>query len=208
MRTCTFESGSHFQHVEECAFPLCGLTYIVIPSSVEVLCKACFSGCKSLSSITLESGSHLQRIEEFAFCWSGLTSIVIPHSVEFIDGCAFAGLHLDFIDISTGKSRFRVRDLFLEDISGRSVVRYFGFCQSVVISSSVEVVCKSCFYRCKSLSSIPFKEDSALARIESRAFHKRSTFVIMSECSLRSFRALTNCQMVPPPNDDEKKEDE
>jgi hypothetical protein len=40
------------------------LVEIVIPSSVEMLGERCFSGCRSLSSITFESGSRLSRIEE------------------------------------------------------------------------------------------------------------------------------------------------
>jgi hypothetical protein len=170
LSSITFESDSHLQRIEKSAFSSSGLKSIVIPSSVEVLCESCFSRCESLSSITFESDSHLQRIEKSAFSWSGLKSIVIPHSVEFIDSSAFSGLYLDFITISAGQSRFRVCDSFLEDIASRSVVRCFGHCQSVVIPSSIEVLCESCFSYSKSLSSITFESDSHLQRIENQHF--------------------------------------
>jgi hypothetical protein len=63
----TFESDSYLQSIEESAFSESGLQSIIIPSSVEILCKSCFERCRSLSSITFESDSHLQRIEEPAF---------------------------------------------------------------------------------------------------------------------------------------------
>jgi hypothetical protein len=170
LSSITFESGSHLQRIEETAFASSGLKSIVIPSSVEILCNSCFAGCHSLSSITFESDSHLQRIEESAFYLSGLKSIVIPHSVEFIDGSAFGGLYLDCISISPGESRFYVRDSFLENILDRSIVRCFGHCQSVIIPSSIEILCKFCFSECKSLSSITFESGSHLQRIEESTF--------------------------------------
>jgi hypothetical protein len=147
-----------------------GLISIVIPSSIEVLCKSCFSECKSLSSIIFESGSHLQGIEAYAFSMSDLISIILQHSVEFIDGSAFAGLHLDFIGISTGESRFRICDSFLEDIPNRSIVQCFRDCKSIIIPSSIEILCKLCFCKCESLSSIIFESGSHLQRIEEYAF--------------------------------------
>jgi hypothetical protein len=60
------------------------LTTIELPASVEVVCKSCFSNCKSLSSVTFESNSKLQRIEEPAFERSRLRTIELPASVEVI----------------------------------------------------------------------------------------------------------------------------
>jgi hypothetical protein len=57
---------------------------IIIPASVEAICKACFANCGSLTSVTFESSSKLQRIEESVFQWSGLTAIIIPASVEVL----------------------------------------------------------------------------------------------------------------------------
>jgi hypothetical protein len=72
-------------------------------------------------------------MKDFAFSGSGLTSTILPHSVDFVDGSAFTDLHLDFIEISTGESLFHVCGRFLEDIPGRSIVRCFRDCESVVI---------------------------------------------------------------------------
>jgi hypothetical protein len=70
--------------IAELAFSGSGLKSIVIPSSVEILCKSSFRGCKSLESILFENDSKLTRIEEAAFSQSGLKSIVIPSSIEVV----------------------------------------------------------------------------------------------------------------------------
>jgi hypothetical protein len=70
--------------------------------------------------------------------------------------------------------------------------------KSIVISSSVEILCESCFFGYDSVESIIFQNSSKLVRIESRAFHKCSAFVIMSKCSFSWFRAVTNCQIDAP----------
>jgi hypothetical protein len=60
------------------------LISIIVPKSVEVLCKECFSNCKSLTSVIFEFDSKLQRIEESAFAENSLTSIHVPKSVEVV----------------------------------------------------------------------------------------------------------------------------
>jgi hypothetical protein len=165
-----FESDSHLQRIEESAFSNSELQSIIVPEPVEILCKYCFAECQSLSSITFESDSNLQLIEDLAFSTGELQSIILQHSVEFIDGSAFCVLSLYSIAISAGESRFRVCDPVREDISSRSVVRCFGNCKSVVIASSIEILCKSCFERCELLSSIIFESDSHLQHIEESSF--------------------------------------
>jgi hypothetical protein len=66
----TFESGSRLERIQEWAFYHSGLKSILIPSSVVVLGKWSFSGCKSLESVAFESGSRLERIEESMFAGS------------------------------------------------------------------------------------------------------------------------------------------
>jgi hypothetical protein len=56
----------------------------LIPRTVEILGSKCFSGCKSLSSITFESNSCLTRIESGAFHESSIQSILIPSTILFI----------------------------------------------------------------------------------------------------------------------------
>jgi hypothetical protein len=43
------------------------LTTIEVPASVEVLCKLCFSSCKSLTSVTFESNSKLREVASDCF---------------------------------------------------------------------------------------------------------------------------------------------
>jgi hypothetical protein len=50
-----------------------------------MLGKDCFSGCKSLSTVTFESGSHLSSIAKSAFQYcSSLSSIFSPSSLQTI----------------------------------------------------------------------------------------------------------------------------
>jgi hypothetical protein len=72
------------QQIDEYAFQWSGLTAIILPSSVELVCKSCFFNCKSLTSVTFEPDSKLQQIDEDAFQWSGLTAIILPSSVELL----------------------------------------------------------------------------------------------------------------------------
>jgi hypothetical protein len=77
------------QEIEEFAITGSGLTSIIIPASVEIFHKQCFSNCKSLTSIIFEPNSQLHRIQEFAFTFSRFTSIIIPASVELLCTSSF-----------------------------------------------------------------------------------------------------------------------
>jgi hypothetical protein len=55
------------QRIEEYAFAGSGLTAILLPSSVEVLCQECFSRCKSLTSVTFEIDSKLREVAVDSF---------------------------------------------------------------------------------------------------------------------------------------------
>jgi hypothetical protein len=75
--------------IESEAFSYSSLQSIIIPCTVEVLCSACFSYCKSLSSVSFESDSRLTRIESEAFSSSSLQSILIQFSVEVLCSACF-----------------------------------------------------------------------------------------------------------------------
>jgi hypothetical protein len=62
-----------------------------IASSYEVICTCCFSGCKSLASVTFDADAKVSRFDGSAFRQSGLTSIRIPSSVEVICETCFSG---------------------------------------------------------------------------------------------------------------------
>jgi hypothetical protein len=168
---------------------LSGLKSVVIPSSVEVLCRSDITKCSFVESVIFETGSKLRRIEESTFSASGLKSIVIPSSVEMLCESCFSGCK------SLSSITFE-SDSHLQRIEG------FAFkesgLKSIVIPSSVEVLCTACFSGCKSLSSVTFETCSKLVQIESRAFHGCSAFLSTSECVLRKSRTLVNCKLVPP----------
>jgi hypothetical protein len=156
--------------IEESAFAESGLTTIEVPSSVEVLCKYCFSNCTSLISVTFESNSKLQRIENSAFAESCLTELFLQNSIHFLSGSAIAVSSLNTISFWPGQCDFQVHELFIEDITGRSLVRYLGSSSEIVIKSRIEILCESCFSHCESLTSIIFESNSKLHRIEESAF--------------------------------------
>jgi uncharacterized radical SAM superfamily Fe-S cluster-containing enzyme len=166
----TFESNSRLQRFEEYAFAGSGLKAIQVPASVEVLCSQCFSECKSLTSVTSESNSKLQRVEESAFAGSGLTDLFLPNSIHFLSGSAIAVSSLNTVSFWPGRCEFQVHELFIEDITGRSVVRYLGRSSAIVIESRIEILCESCFFKCESLTSVTFESNSKLHRIEESAF--------------------------------------
>jgi hypothetical protein len=62
---------------------------IEIGRDVEILGSWCFSGNKSLSSISFESDSRLRRIESSAFSRSSLESLILPRHVHCMEGSAF-----------------------------------------------------------------------------------------------------------------------
>jgi hypothetical protein len=66
------------QRIDEYAFQWSGLTVIIIPSSVEVLCKECFAYCWSLTSVTFEMYSKLREVAVDSF--EGLTCL---HPIEY-----------------------------------------------------------------------------------------------------------------------------
>jgi hypothetical protein len=171
LESVTFESGSRLERIEERAFCGSGLRSILIPSSVVFLGLQSLSECKSLESVIFESGSRLERIEERAFSGSALESIEIPPNVAFIGVSAFDMQTLRSILVSPANQHFRMRESFLEDISGSTIYRYFGCCRSIVIPSSVVVLGEWSFSGRNSLESVTFESGSRLERIERFAFY-------------------------------------
>jgi hypothetical protein len=66
------------------------LKSIVIPRSVEILCKSCFSDCCSIERVIFESESKLRSIAASAFSrCSSLQSLTLPGSVESLGSKCF-----------------------------------------------------------------------------------------------------------------------
>jgi hypothetical protein len=86
----SFELNSTLWRIEGWAFYGSALASVHLPASVEVLCRSCFSHCKSLESISFAPNSKLSRIEECAFRESGLLAIQLPASVLVIYESCFS----------------------------------------------------------------------------------------------------------------------
>jgi hypothetical protein len=172
------------QRVEKSAFVQSGLTAVIVPSSVEVLCERCFCSCKSLTSVTFEIDSKLQRIEAGVFAFSDLTELVFPNSVHFLSNSTFGCSSLNAVSFWPGPCDFQVHELFIEDIAGRSLVCYFGRSSAIVIQSRIELVGDFCFFYCRSLTSVTFELNSKLQRIEESAFASSVLTVIIIPSSV------------------------
>jgi hypothetical protein len=102
----------------------------------------------------------LQQIGESAFAVTGLTELLLPKSIHFLSGSAIAIPSLNTASFWSGQGDFQVHELFIEDIAGRSVVRYFGRSSAIVTESRTEILCEFCFSNCGSLTSITFELNS------------------------------------------------
>jgi hypothetical protein len=146
--------------------------------------------------VTFESGSRLERIEESSFLSSGLKSIVIPANVAFVGASAFMTDCLNSISVSIHNQYFRIRESFLEDIFGSMIYQYFGSCRSIVFSSSVVVLGKRSFSKCRSLVSVTFESGSRLERIDESAFwgSELKSIVIPSSVLVLGKKSFSDCQ--------------
>lgn len=134
--------------------------HVVIPCHIRVLCRSCFTTCKSISVVSLESGSELKSIESGAFSESCLKSITIPGSVETLCSACFSLCYcLSSVSFESG-SHLKRRESKPFSVAAL---------RSITIPPNVEVLCASCFECCLSLSSVAF-ESNSLARVESMAF--------------------------------------
>jgi hypothetical protein len=117
------------------SFSNSSLPSIVIPRTVEIIGSSCFSGCKSLLSVSFESGSLLRRIESSAFLYFSLASIVIPRTVEIIDSSAFSYCERLLISIEEGNGHLAVDGYFMQSFDRSILIRYFGFssCTGVLL---------------------------------------------------------------------------
>jgi hypothetical protein len=133
------------------AFSPSSLQSIVIPSSVEFICRESFSDCKSLSSVLFELSSSLKTIGSAAFSGSSLHSIVLPRQVEEIDGDAFTPTPLKSLLIEPGNVFFQVHDHFVLDVLGNELKFGFNLLSQVVVPKFVKVLGRECFYSCESV---------------------------------------------------------
>lgn len=149
------------------------LTYVEIPSNVEVIEAAAFKGCTSLTSVVFEENSNLKIIEggydtmyehlnygAFTDC-TALKSIEIPASVETIGVSAF-------LNCSQLQTVYFEPNSTLKEIAGvcsRKPHGAFSNCitlSSIEIPSSVTTIGVAAFYGCSNLQQITFEKPSML----------------------------------------------
>ena len=138
---------------------------VVVSANVEVIERACFYKCKSLSDFRFEDGSRLKHIGRAAFskCES-LASFVCPRGVESIpEWCFDYCMHLS--------------DLRFEEGSCLKTIDAFGCHELIslvrlVLPRSVESLGERSFAWCIGLSDLRFEEGSCLKSIGSQAFYR------------------------------------
>jgi hypothetical protein len=146
---------------------------VQIPREIEVIGEQAFSRDLGVDEIDFENGSRLRRIEGLAFAnCACLRSLFIPSFVDSIDGSAFAHSEIRDIRVADDNRHFRVLGDFLVDVSGTSVIRYFGLRSVIRIEKTIEVISVGSFESCDRIRSIEFETGSKLRCIGSRAFRK------------------------------------
>jgi hypothetical protein len=121
--------------------------------------------------VTFGSDSNLSRIKSGAFygC-SSLSSIWLPATLLEIGTGAFDFTNLGDISIEEGNSSVRMRDHFLVNFEGTSIIKYCGQVEAVIIPGDVEELGCHCFLSSKIVSSVTFESGCKLSCIDSRAF--------------------------------------
>lgn len=143
-------------------FAFCGcksLKRIVIPASVKVIEKDCFSGCSSLEGVEIAKENENYRAMDgvlysgdgsrLIFCWNiKMRSVVIPAGVKTIEGSAFSGC--------TSLESVKIGDT-VETIENDA----FNHCTSLAeltFGEQVKSIGESAFWDCRSLTEIVFPE--------------------------------------------------
>jgi hypothetical protein len=131
-----------------------------------------------------------------AFTHCAFKSIAIPSSVMFLDGSAPTGMILDCVSISGENANLRIFDSFLGDLPGASIIRYFGTASSVVVPSTVLVLCKSSFASSTALEFVIFASDCHLNRIEQKAFERSGlkSILIPSSVEVIGQQCFVHCK--------------
>lgn len=128
--------------IGESAFFCCtGLVKAILSDSIRILPRNCFGGAVSLSNLHLPCG--LKTVEENAFADIAVPKIVLPFSTENIGKQAFRNCKADTIVLSDN-----IRELKEWTFSDCYNLKY------VDLGKSMERIDGSCFYDCRSLSSL------------------------------------------------------
>ena len=174
--------------IEEGAFKNCtNLWRIYLPKNIKKICSDSFNKCTSLEIVRFD-GNELVEIEgddslpsdnpnfssigykgAFAYCES-LRSITLPQSLEVLGNCAFAFCSsLKHVGISTNSCLRVIGGEFIDPYPGMSSLTKragaFMFCtelEEIYIPSGVTEIGPCAFYKCESLRSVTFADNSNL----------------------------------------------
>jgi hypothetical protein len=131
---------------------------------------------------------------------TALTALVLPGCISSFAGSALAGLQLQTFSFSGISMTHCICNSFVQAFSGRFLIRYFGMDVSLLVDSSVEVICESCFCYRNSLTSVTFEANSRLSRLEKQAFswsglqsiHLPRSLEVICESSFSCCHSLTS----------------
>jgi hypothetical protein len=167
-----FESGSHLSDIGADAFRNCdSLRSIAIPSLVRHLASACLADGQSLQSVLFEPGSKLATIDGGVFPGSpALHRLLIPASLTAMDAQGLTGSGISSIEIEPGSASFSVRNGFLLDFSGRSLLWVLGSPESILIPSCIEELRRFFCGNNEQLKTVRFESGSTLRFIQEFAF--------------------------------------
>jgi hypothetical protein len=194
-----FEGNTQLKAIEEGGFRSCYLLRsISLPASVKVLGRDCFAYCECLSTIQFSHESSLTDIKEGVFAEDfRLKSICLPASLQRFDISALLKNGLTSITVEEGNPFFFVEDAFLMTVSDPSIVRYFGSCPEILITSEIQTLCKFCFSSCHFISSVVF--ESGLVHIGESAFLDCSSLkaiCIPSTVAVLGAASFRNCTLL------------
>jgi hypothetical protein len=116
-------------------------------------CRACVRSKPSISQSLLcpranrvVGGTGLRSTSgPFQRKRSPIQSLVIPRSVQFIDSSVFCDVKLSSCNIEWENDRFVVENVFLIVFLNHKLIRNFSNSSDITISSSIEILRRSCF---------------------------------------------------------------
>jgi hypothetical protein len=129
--------------------------------------------------------SQLQRIEESAFAGSGLRRIVLPQSLEFVAVSAILEIHVYYAAIEPGEALYTISGSFLHNTLDKTLVRYFGSQQKIIIPTFLEIIGGSCFEIIEAPEEISFPEKSNVKYIGTKPFAYSSLESLMTQKSVK-----------------------
>ena len=106
--------GSQLRIIDYRAFANCkALKELVFPRTLTHIKQKAFEGCSSLEKINLSMGVQYIGHKAFASNYSyedkKISSVILPWSLECMDSEAFAGKHIEYLEIPIGARKHSTR---------------------------------------------------------------------------------------------------